>query len=94
MDSFEELELLMTYLHKRREENKIKEKGGRDEAIRVERNVKKITRKLATIKKANGIRNVKMVPSSQEEDHMAYSKDYSEEEKERRDTKNKGRSKK
>ena len=26
MDSFEELDLLMKYLHKRREENKIKEK--------------------------------------------------------------------
>ena len=62
--------------------------------IRVERNVKRITRKLAKIKKANGIRNAKMVPTSQEEDHMAYLEDYSEEENEGRDTKNKGRDKK
>ena len=53
--------------------------------IIVERNDKRITRKLATIKKANGIRNAKMVPTYKEEAHMAYSKDYLEEVKKRRE---------
>ena len=62
--------------------------------IRVERNFKRTTRKLATIKKANGIRNAKMVPTSQEEDRMAYLEDHLEEENERRDKKEEGRDKK